>query len=163
MTTHDSERKTAPVVWTLDDVLPQKPPMVLLDAIVAHEPDSTTCSVRIDPASYFAAADGSLPSWVALEFMAQCAAAHSGICELNKGNPIRLGFLLGSRRLALHVPTFFAGQELLVHAHVVWDDGELASFECNVRDQKSDATLADCELSAYSPHNIKDLLEKQRS
>ncbi len=163
MTTPGSERRAEPVVWTLDDVLPQKPPMVLLDAIVAHDADSTTCSVRIDPASFFATADGSIPSWVALEFMAQCAAAHSGICERDKGNPIRLGFLLGSRRLALHVPSFLAGQELIVNVHVTWDDGELASFECNVRDLKSDALLADCELSAYSPHNIQDLLEKQSS
>ncbi len=163
MTGSASERGAASVVWTLDDVLPQKPPMVLLDAIVAHHADSTTCSVRIDSASFFASADGSIPSWVALEFMAQCAAAHSGICERDKGNPIRLGFLLGSRRLALHVPSFLAGQELLVSARVAWDDGELASFECHVRDRESGALLADCELSAYSPHNIKDLLEKQSS
>ena len=95
MTGSASEPGAASVVWTLDDVLPQKPPMVLLDAIVAHDADSTTCSVRIDSASFFASTDGSVPSWVALEFMAQCAAAHSGICERDKGNPIRLGFLLG--------------------------------------------------------------------
>lgn len=161
MTATESDRDAAPVTWTLSDVLPQKPPMVLLDGIVAHQADSTTCAVRIDPASFFATADGSIPNWVALEFMAQAAAAHSGICERDKGNGIRLGFLLGSRRITFHVPRFGAGQQLLVSARVAWDDGELASFECQVRERESGNLLAECELSAYSPHNINDLLEKQ--
>ncbi len=148
------------MTWTLLDVLPQKPPMVLLDAIVSHTDDETVCSVRIDPASPFASTDGSIPSWLALEYMAQCAAAHSGVCDREKGNAIRLGFLLGSRRVTFHVPHFDAGVQLSVSAKSTWNDGELASFACSVSDDRG-ATLAECELSAYSPHNIKNLLARQ--
>jgi len=144
------------------DVLPQKPPMVLLDSIVSHTSDETVCSVRIDPSSGFASADGSIPSWIALEYMAQCAAAHSGLQEREKGKPIRLGFLLGSRKLNFHVPSFAPGAILRINARSAWNDGELASFACSVRDE-SGTVLADCELSAYSPHNIQDLLTRQNA
>lgn len=151
------------VAWSLLDVLPQKPPMVLLDSIVDHGDKHTTCSVRIGPGAAFAGSDGSVQAHVALEYMAQCAAAHSGIKERDRGNPIRLGFLLGSRKATFHVFAFAPGQELLVNAQVVWDDGELASFECRVQDRASGLLLAECELSAYSPHDLKDLLERQKA
>ena len=150
------------MTWTLLDVLPQRPPMVLLDKIISHDGDETTCAVRIDPASPFASADGSIPSWVAMEFMAQCAAAHSGLLDRNKGKPIRLGFLLGSRKLDLHVQRFEVGQELRVKAKSTWTDGELASFDCSVCDANG-ALLAECELSAYSPNNMKDLQQRQNA
>lgn len=157
------EAKGAARAWTLLDVLPQQPPMVLLDEIVAHDGDSTSCAVRIGPASPFASEEGSVPCWIALEYMAQCAAAHSGIKERDQGHPIRLGFLLGSRRVAFHVQSFGPGAALLVTARVAWDDGELASFECAVKDRATGALLAECELSAYSPHDLQDLMEKQKA
>src|SRR5689334_9290282 len=160
--TDSAAKQAASVRWTLLDVLPQKPPMVLLDSIVSHTTEETVCSVRIGPASPFAEADGSIPSWISLEYMAQCAAAHSGLVERGKGKPIRLGFLLGSRKVTFHVSRFAAGAQLRVHARVVWDDGELASFACSVRDERGH-DLADCELSAYSPHDIQDLLARQNA
>jgi len=162
MSAADSEHEVASSKWSLLDVLPQRPPMVLLDSIVSHAADETICAVHIDASSPFASADGSIPSWIALEYIAQCAAAHSGICEREKGNPIRLGFLLGSRKFALHVSRFEAGAELLVSAKSVWDDGELASFSCCVRDMNG-VLLAEGELSAYSPHDIQDLLARQKA
>ena len=134
--------------------------MILLDKIVSHSADKTVCSVRIEPTSAFANADGSIPCWVALEYMAQCAAAHSGLCDREQGLEIRLGFLLGSRRLTFHVQRFDAGQDLRVGANSTWSDGELASFACDVRDAGG-TLLADCDLAAYSPHNLQDLLQRQ--
>jgi len=160
--TDSAAKQDASTRWTLLDVLPQKPPMVLLDSIVSHTSEETVCSVRIDPASKFASADGSIPSWIALEYMAQCAAAHSGLEEREKGNPIRLGFLLGSRRLNFHVASFAAEANLQVSVRPAWNDGELASFSCSVRDEHG-AVLADCELSAYSPHDLQDLLARQNA
>jgi predicted hotdog family 3-hydroxylacyl-ACP dehydratase len=151
------------VRWSLLDVLPQKPPMVLLDSIVSHDGKATVCSVLPGPRAPFADADGAVPAHVALEYMAQCAAAHSGIVEREKGRAIRLGFLLGSRRATFHVPRFPPGRELRVTARVAWDDGELASFECKVEDGASGALLAEGELSAYSPHDLQDLLARQKA
>lgn len=147
----------------VEDVLPQKPPMVLLDSILSHTVGATSCTVRIGPSAPFADADGAVPSWVALEYMAQCAAAHSGLCEREKGLPIRIGFLLGSRRIVFHAALFSSGQELEVSAHETWNDDELASFECAVRDRCGGALLAECQLVAYSPHRIEGIIERQLS
>lgn len=135
--------------------------MVLLDRIVSHTPEATICTLTIGPSSPFATAAGSVPSWVALEYMAQCAAAHSGACQRNEGKAIALGFLLGSRKVAFAKPAFESGQELLVGVRPTWSDGELGTFGCEVRDRSSNEVLATCELSAYSPRNIQDMLERQ--
>lgn len=145
------------------DVLPHKPPMILLDRVLDHQSGETTCLVRVDCASPFAAADGTIRSWVALEYMGQCAAAHSGLLERGKGLPIRMGFLLGSRRTVFHVASFRDGMELEVRARTQWDDGELANFECTVRDRSDGRLLVEGELSAYSPRRLDDLVERQPS
>ncbi|MEO6709338.1 MAG: 3-hydroxylacyl-ACP dehydratase [Planctomycetota bacterium] len=161
MTASDSP-EAAPRAWTLADVLPQKPPMVLLDSIVSHAADETVCSVRIDPTSPFAGADGSIPCWIALEYMAQCAAAHSGLLTREQGKPIRMGFLLGSKKITFHVQHFEAGSELRVTARSAWSDGELASFACTVH-ASDGKLLAECDLTAYSPHDMQNLQARQNA
>ncbi len=146
----------------VSDVLPQRPPMLLLQSILWHTPNATACRVDLEASRPFArASDGAVPSWVALEYMAQCAAAHSGLREHSEGRPIRMGFLLGSRRATFHAPSFALDRELHVVARSTWSDSELASFACQVTDPSSGAVLAECELAAYSPHDLKDLLERQ--
>jgi len=140
------------VTWpAVASVLPQSPPMVLLDEIVAHDADSTTCRVRIGFGVPFADDAGDVPSYVALEYMAQTAAAHSGLVSRARGEPIRVGYLLGSRRIELHVDHFRAGQELSVVAVQVWSDGVLGSFACEVRDAAGGGALVECVLNAMSP------------
>lgn len=125
--------------------------MVLLDEIVAHDADSTTCRVRVGFGVPFADDCGDVPAYVALEYMAQTAAAHSGLVSCARGEPIRVGYLLGSRRVDLHVDHFRAGQQLSVVAVQVWSDGVLGSFACEVRDAGNGAALAQCVLNAMSP------------
>ena len=146
----------------VEDVLPHKPPMVLLDAVTSHTREATTCTVRIDDSAQFAGVDGDVPNWVAVEYMAQCAAAHSGLCEREKGLPIRIGFLLGLRRIVFHAARFAAGIELEVSVRDEWNDGELASFTCSVKDRADGRLLAECELSAYSPQRLQDMTERRR-
>lgn len=135
----------------LVDLLPHKPPMVLLDSVVFHDAQATRCRVRIGPGSAFADEHGNVPIVVGLEYMAQTVAAHTGLCRRAAGEPIRLGFLLGSRKLQLQVPGFVCGQELEVRALDVWNDGEFASFECAVVDVASGALLASGALNVFSP------------
>ena len=145
----------------IEELIPHKPPMILLDDVLSHADDATVCRVRIGPTSPFVRSDGAVPSWVALEYMAQCTAAHAGLRARDGGRPVRPGFLLGSRKVVLHEARFRAGQELAVSAREAWTDGELASFECSVSDRASGAMLVECALVAYSPRRIEDVLERQ--
>ena len=129
------------------DVLPQAGRMVLLTGIVDHTDRRTTCIVEISPASTFAEADGGVPAWVALEYMAQCIAAHGGLRARAAGDPVTPGFLLGSRSIVLHTARFRAGQRLEVEAAHVWGEHDFFSFACAVRDAATGATLVEGTLA----------------
>jgi predicted hotdog family 3-hydroxylacyl-ACP dehydratase len=131
----------------IEDVLPQAGRMVLLTRIVGHTDRRTTCVVEISAASTFADADGGVPAWVAIEYMAQCVAAHGGLRARAAGDPVTPGFLLGSRSIALHTPRFVPGQRLEVEAAHVWGKDDFFSFACAVRDAETGATLVEGTLA----------------
>jgi predicted hotdog family 3-hydroxylacyl-ACP dehydratase len=131
----------------IQDVLPQSGRMVLLTRILRHTERQTTCTVEISPTSAFADADGGVPAWVALEYMAQCIAAHGGLRALAAGDPVAIGFLLGSRSVALHTPRFHPGQQLEIEAAHVWGEQDFFSFACTVRDTRTQATLVEGTLT----------------
>ncbi len=131
----------------IEDVLPHAGRMVLLTRIVDHTERRTVCVADIPATSIFADADGGVPAWVALEYMAQCIAAHGGLRARTKGDPVPLGFLLGSRSIALHTARFEPGQRLEIEAAHVWGEHDFFSFACSVRDAASGATLVEGTLA----------------
>jgi predicted hotdog family 3-hydroxylacyl-ACP dehydratase len=134
------------VTWpALAELLPHAPPMRLLARIVEHTRDATTCELEVAASALFADAAGAIPGWLALEWMAQCAAAHGGLAARALGAPPAQGLLVGARRLALARPTFAADEKLYVTARWVGAAGALASFECEVRD--AHAVVASGSLS----------------
>jgi predicted hotdog family 3-hydroxylacyl-ACP dehydratase len=137
----------------IGELVPQSPPMILLEKVLAHDADETTCRVRIAIGNAFVDVEGHVGVQVALEFMAQTAAAHSGLQRRALGAGTRIGFLLGSRRIRFHTGRFHAGQLLDVRAREVWRDESLGSFDCSVRDATSGLLLAECILNAISPED----------
>lgn len=133
------------------DVLPHRAPMVLLDRIVAHDEGRTVCAVDITPSSAFLTAAKDVPAWVGLEYMAQCVAAHAGLVARTRGEPVKLGLLIGARRVELHVDAFAIGRTVIVTGTHVWGDRQLASFACSLSDERSDTLLAESVLSVYAP------------
>ena len=138
---------TAAIFPRVDEVLPQSGRMVLLTRITDHTERRTTCTVEVSPAGVFAEADGGVPAWVAIEYMAQCIAAHGGLRARAAGDPITIGFLLGSRSITLHTPRFQPGQHLEVEAAHVWGEHDFFSFACVVRDARTRATLVEGTLT----------------
>src|SRR5215831_3762484 len=103
----------------LRDILPHAGSMILLAAILEHSQESTTCLVTVGEHDVFAAADGAVPAWIGLEYIAQCIAAHGGLHARSLGEEIRIGFLLGSRRLEVRASEFRPGQRLAVRVEHV--------------------------------------------
>lgn len=104
----------------LADILPHAGSMILLTGILEHSRQSTTCLVTVGENDVFAGAGGMLPVWIRLEYIAQCIAAHGGLRARSLGEEIRIGFLLGSRRLEVRTSGFRPGQALAVRVeHVV--------------------------------------------
>src|SRR5207253_9894170 len=130
----------------IEEVLPQAGRMVLLTRIVGHTEERTICAVEVSTTSPFYDGQGGVPAWVALEYMAQCVAAHGGLRARAAGDPVTIGFLLGSRSITLHTPRFQPGQHLEVAAAPGRGAHGVVSFACAVRGARPRATRADGAL-----------------
>ena len=135
-----------PLFPPLGDLVPHKPPMLLLDRVLAHEADSVTCAVTIAVGSPFVE-DGRVPAVIGIEYMAQSVAAYAGLLAYAQGRPPRIGFLLGCRELTLATDVFRVGDTLTVTARRTWGDRALGNFACRV--ERDGQLLASGTLNVY--------------
>ena len=131
-------------------VLPHRPPMLLLEAIQEVDDRHCTALVKVDPQAWYAAANGSAPGWFGLEWMAQTISAYSGHQNQGQGRPPKLGYLLGTRQFQCDWQSFPAGATLEVEAQVHYaDPGGLSAFQCEIRHQG--VQIARAILKVYEP------------
>lgn len=140
------------------DVLPHAGKMVLLTRILQHAADRTRCAVDITDASPFYEPDSGVPAWVGIEYMAQCIAAHAGLRARLSGEPVKLGFLLGSRSVELRTAAFPPGQRLAVEAVHVWGKNALFSFACSVNDSETGLILVNAHLTVLRADSLDAFL-----
>ncbi len=98
------------------ELLPHRPPMLLICAVRAHTPGETVCDAVFD-AAFARACGGEVPAAFGLELIAQAAAVHHALAQLAAGGVhVRAarGLLLGSRRLDLRVRALPVGEVLVV-------------------------------------------------
>jgi predicted hotdog family 3-hydroxylacyl-ACP dehydratase len=137
-------------------LVPHSGPMVLLDRVVSAEEESLCAEVRIRKDSLFYAADG-VGAWVGLEYMAQAISAYAGYSAWLRGQPVKIGFLLGTRRYECNRPDFRAGALLRIHVRRVFQsEMGLASFQCHIEDM--DGEVAKASLTVFQPANVNDFL-----
>jgi predicted hotdog family 3-hydroxylacyl-ACP dehydratase len=138
--------------------------MILLSRILAHSDTQTACAVDIGPDALFMDRGGRVPAWVGVEYLAQCVAAHAGLCARARGEPVKVGLLIGARRLELHAPGFAVGQTLTAQATHVWGAHESASFQCRLLDAATEVVLVEGHLSVFQPESLERFLgERLRS
>jgi len=129
------------------ELLPQAGAMRLLDRVLEHGEAGTRCSVAPAGGVPFRDARGALPAWVAIEYMAQCAAADGSLRQRALGAPPEPALLVGSRRIAFHCATFEPSQRLEVTARRAAGRSELLAFDCTVFDANSGDALAEGRLN----------------
>ncbi len=148
----------------LSVLLPHRPPMVLLDGVEGFDEKarSLVAYVKITPKSpfYEEGVDGGVPPWVAIEYMAQAAAALSGRFDMivSPGSPPKPGLLLGTRRLTLELSRFMNGETYHVRAVNEYEDADAAAFNCTISDG-SGKVVASATLNAYRPPDFGGFLE----
>ncbi len=115
-------------------LLPHGGAMVLLDRLLALDDYSVCAEVTIGAASVFHdPIAGGVGAWVGIEYMAQAIAAHAGHAALQRGEPARVGFLLGARRYEARQPLFPVGSVLHIHARrALQGDNGLMTFDCSI-------------------------------
>jgi len=154
--------------WSLEELLPHRPPMVLIDEVESFDPatKTLTAKVTVTPGQIFflTGADGAagVPNWAAIEYMAQTCAALAGCWDRHVApdQPARPGLLLGTRKLALELDRFEAGRTYHVTAVNAFWDADAASFECAIRDDAG-TEVASAVLSAYRPPDLEGFLKEQ--
>ena len=132
----------------LSELLPHRPPMILIDEIVSYDDASVVAGVTVREASLFREAEG-VPAYVGLEYMAQACGAQVGALARDRGEPARVGFLLGARQYRAHVGWFRLGERLTVSARVIYHDDQMAAFDCRI--EVRGALAAEAQLNVYQP------------
>jgi predicted hotdog family 3-hydroxylacyl-ACP dehydratase len=121
----------------LGELMPHAGPMRLLSRVVGHSPEATRCELEVAASALFLDDAGALPAFVALEWMAQCIAAHGGLVALAAGRRPPHGVLVGARQLSLARATFAPSDTLAVTARFLGASGALVAFACEVEERGS--------------------------
>lgn len=142
--------------YPIDALLAHRPPMLLLDKVVAYDDTTIVASVTITESSLFLTREG-VPGHVAIEYMAQACGAFAGAQALDAGEPVKIGFLLGTRMCRVLRPWCRVGDRLTVTASIVFRDEQMAAFDCRI---EIDGQLAaDAQLKVYQPDDAQ-LIDK---
>lgn len=137
------------IPWPLAELLPHAGDMILIDQVDSCDDEQIHTRTRVRPGGLFNRADGSLPAWVGVELMAQSVAAYAGCRARRNGQPVELGFLLGTRKYECAAESFPAGAELHIHAlRSLEDENGMGVFECHLR---GPGIHASARLNVYRP------------
>jgi len=144
--------------WPLSSLLPHVGNMVLLDEVCEFDDDHLVARTSVKPGPY-SLLNGALPSWLGLELMAQAVAAWAGCQARRSGQPVKLGFLLGTRRYENHVESLRSGAALTITAKRSFvDESGLGSFECSLHEEAQ--LLAAARLSIYQPPDPEAFIQE---
>jgi predicted hotdog family 3-hydroxylacyl-ACP dehydratase len=93
--------------------------------------------------------------------MAQTIGAYAGYTAWLRGEPIKIGYLLGTRCYECRRPLFAVGTVLRIHVkRVLRSENGLASFECRIDDEIG--PIASAHLSVYQPADETQISEEGR-
>lgn len=140
----------------IEDVVPHRGAMLLLDRLVSADEDRVVVAGGIHHGQLFVT-DAGMPSYVGIELMAQAIAAWAGCRAHRLGQPVKLGFLLGTRRFACTQSHFPCGARFEVSAHrEMMGDNGLGMFACALT--LDGATVAEAMLSVFEPPDFAAFL-----
>ncbi|BAP42949.1 hotdog family protein [Pseudomonas sp. LJDD11] len=142
--------------WPIAELVPHAADMILIDQVLAFDDETIQTRLTVRPDGPFNRPDGSLPAWIGIELMAQSVAAFAGCQARLRGEPVQLGFLLGTRKYECNVEHFPHGSELTIHARrSLQDDSGMGVFECTLSGPDIEVFA---RLNVYCPPNAADYL-----
>lgn len=148
------------IVLPIEHYVPHRGAMLLIDRLLEASADHAVAEVRVSPDGLFVEDDG-MPAWVGIEYMAQTVAAWAGWQAAQKNTPVRIGFLLGTRKFEAFTPSFSIGSVLrvTVRCELIGSNG-LGMFDCELQDGTT--VVARARISVFEPedgaahiHNIE--------
>lgn len=150
-------------MYDIEEVIKHRKPMRLIDKLVSFDEDSACVLVTISAESeFYQTEQHGVPSYIGIEYMAQCIAAQAGANELAAGGNIKLGFLLGTRKYKPNVTYFPSGKTLQVKATRLMEAAAgLSVFDCAIVSSDQEQTiLAQAKINVFQPENSTAYLQK---
>lgn len=141
------------------ELLPHRPPMLLLDRALGMDGEWFSAVVGIRPGIPFFA-PGGVPAWVGLEYMAQTVGAYNGALGLARGGGPKPGMLLGTRSYTAAVPAFRDGLELEVRVRIdIFQEGGVSSVDCRIRAEGGE--LAQAQVTVIEAPDLRTFLKER--
>ena len=151
--------------YNISDLLPHRPPMQLITAVESVDFDKQTLIARVDITPDDIMYDeniGGVPSWISLEYMAQAIGCFIGAADRERdpeSKPV-VGFVLGSRKLTVDIPTYLVGQSYFVHVSSLFFDKNIANFDCQIYNSDNNL-VASGAINVFRPDDIQKFMENQ--
>jgi predicted hotdog family 3-hydroxylacyl-ACP dehydratase len=145
--------------WLIAELIPHAGDMILIDHVLRFSAEDIEVQLTVRDGGLFNQADGSLPAWLGIELMAQSVAAYAGCQARLRGEPLELGFLLGTRNFQCNVDRFPLGAELHIHAtQSLQDENGMGVFECRLRGPGIDVIA---RLNVFRPPQVASYLQEE--
>ncbi|MDR3324217.1 MAG: hypothetical protein LBS89_08455 [Zoogloeaceae bacterium] len=141
----------------IEEYLPHRGRMVLLDRVVEVEAGRIVCAVTIRPQSPFFR-EGRVAAYVGIEYMAQAVGALVGWQSRSLGEPVKTGFLVSTRKFVSRIDDFPLDATLSVKARENWRDEEgLCVMDCAIHYPQNEIA-AEATLMVFQPKDLNTYL-----
>ena len=144
--------------YTIEQILPHSGRAILVNEVISYNETFAVVAINISADTAFFQDGKGVPAHVGLEYMAQACGTYAGIMSLNKGEPVKLGFLLGTRDYKCNKAWYVLAERLIVSAEQLFqtEDG-MGSFFCKIT--CNDIELASAHLNVFQPNDVTNFLE----
>lgn len=135
-------------------LLPQQPPMRLIDEALAADDASASSRTTVRADNLLLTAEGRFPALGLIEVMAQTIGIFAGRLRALEGEPPRPGLLLGTRRMTMARAVWPVGTVFLCRAEKTFESDEgLWQFDCRVEAELDGEVLpaAEARLTVFNP------------
>ena len=146
--------------YTIDEVLPHKKPMILIDTLFNYDAESAHCQVNITENSpFYDHHKNGVPSYIGCEYMAQTIAAFAGAHALDKNKEVSIGFLLGTRKYKTLQHYFPLNEQLNINIKELYkEDSGLSVFECEISSSNK-ALFAQANINVFQPQDARAFIK----
>lgn len=129
---------------SISELLPHRPPMRLIDRVIAADEHSVTCETTLTPDFLFLE-EKRADVLVCVELVAQTVAAFVGLRQRGEGLPPSAGFLVGCSDAEFLVPHLAEGDRLTISASHLWGGAAFGKFRGHV--ERHGVRIASMEVS----------------
>ena len=148
---------TCPIT-NVEPLLPHSGNMVVLDCVTAFGDDFLIAESTVHE-NYILNKNGKLATFAGIEIVAQGVAAWAGCMAVLAGEPIRLGYLLGSRKLMLYTQEIPMGTHLQIEVKKsIQDAMGFGVFDCRLIDLKDNSVILEGALNLFCPKTDEDII-----